>query len=245
MAKKVKKIAKNKDGKPKFDTRRPLDNMEVPEGTRLVEYNAPKSERNVALQTYVELFKAAMAEGMNRREIRKILGLNEDLFDKIEKQVINEDGQVEITKASPYRYYEYIQRQEKCIRDLEYFTNQVDSEIEFYKKAQKDFNSGKIEKLPSGRPNINAGIMAIKTKSDILDKMIKTGQELGIVEKRAKELRVSGNLNLAALPTEELKSLMSKKMKDMHLLVEKEKLPAVYTKMLPPIKCNDEEEKDK
>lgn len=219
--------------KPTYSSRRPLEILDIPEGeTFSHEKNANRIKREETIDKYVMIFKAALDEGMDKREIKKLLGLRDDLFDKIEKIVINEDGQTEIVKATPYRFYEYIRRQEKCVRDLEYFTNKVDDEISMYHRMYELYLKGEIDKPPT-KPNTSAAIMAIKARSDILDKMIKTGQDLGIIEKRAKEIRVSGNLNLAALPTEELKSLLSKKMKELNLLVEEEKLPSVYQKMLP------------
>ncbi len=234
MTKRAKKPKKKNPDLPKFKSRRPLESLPIPEGDGLgtISTSCNRGEPEERKEAYVELFKAALAEGLDKREIKKILGLREDVFEKIEKKVINEDGQVEISKASPYRFYEYLQRQEKCIRDLEFFTNKVDEEIAFYQDAQQKYLEGELMKPPSGRPNIQAGIMAIKARSEILDKMIKTGQDLGIVEKRAKELRVLGNINLAALPTEELKALLTKKMGEMGDLTKKEKLPGVYRKML-------------
>jgi hypothetical protein len=76
--------------------------------------------------------------------------------------------------------------------------------------------------------------MAIKAKSDIFDRVIKTGQEMGIIEKRAKEMRVSGQINLAALPTERLKLLLQKRMQAFESLVKTGTLPAAFNKMLPP-----------
>lgn len=244
MTKRVKNTKKKNSNFPNYKSRRPLESMEVPEGTNFggEADSSNRVEPEQKKEAYTEIFKAALAEGLDKREIKKILGLDEKQFEKIEKKVINEDGQTQISKASPYRYYEYLQRQEKCIRDLEYFTNHIDSELEFYQEMQDQYKNGAIDKMPSGRPNIQGGIMAIRAKSDILDKMVKTGQDLGIIEKRAKELRVLGNINLAALPTEELQVLLTKKMKEMGSLTKLKEMPSVYTKMLTAQVSNGEAE---
>lgn len=194
------------------------------------------SETNTRAKKVIEeeIFKAGLAEGLSRVQIAQMLSLTTAQLAPIEKRVLTEDGQRFLTKATAYRYYEYALKQEQCIRDLDYFVQVIYEESEEYAKVYKDICQGKVDedyKLPS-KPSIQAAIMAIKAKSDIHDKTIKMGQELGIVEKRAKEIRVSGNLNLAALPTEQIRLVLSKKMKQMDNLVSKGEVPSVFDSIL-------------
>jgi transcriptional regulator with XRE-family HTH domain len=232
MGKRIRKAAVDESNIPKRRVRKPVSHR-----LRTQELNKPngkdtsKRARNVVEE---ELFKAGLAEGLTREQIATVLGLTTAQLAPIEKRVLANDGQRFLTKATAYRYYEYYLRQEQCIRDLEYFVQMIYNDAEKYAVAYKNACDGKLDedyKLPP-KPSVQAAVMAIKAKSDIHDKTIRMGQELGIIEKRAKEIRVSGNINLAALPTEQLRLMLDKKLKQMDALVSRGEVPSVFDNIL-------------
>lgn len=180
-----------------------------------------------------ELLRACIAEGMSREDIAAVMQLRDDQIATIEKRLLSNDGQRQLTLSTAHRYYIYCLQQEQCVRDLDYFVEASYQAIDAWNKAAKLYGSpGVARKVLGAAPSNQGAILAIKAKSEILDRTIKMGQDMGIIQKRAKEVRVSGQLNLAALPTEQLKKTLQKKLNQFEELVGKGKLPKQYIKML-------------
>jgi len=180
------------------------------------------------------MLRACVAEGMSRDQIKDTMNLNDHSLGIIEKRLLANDGQLVNNQSTSHKFYIYTLQQEQCARDLEYVLQLIIGDMENWNSAMsklarnEDFDP---RDMPS-KPSPQAAVMAIRAKSEIYDKTIKTGQEMGIIEKRARELRLSGNLNLSALSTEELKNTLDKKLKDFHGLVGNGKLPAVYQRLI-------------
>jgi hypothetical protein len=184
-----------------------------------------------------EMLRACMAESLPRTQIKRILGVGDKDLGIIEKRLLANEGQLFINQSTAHRFFTYTLQQEQCARDLEYILSMIMAEMDIWNEAYRNrLNNDDDEeeggsKLPP-KPSAQAAIMAIKAKSEILDRTIKMGQDLGLIEKRAKELRVSGNLNLASLPTEELRMLRDKKRSEFNELVDEGRLPTVYERMI-------------
>lgn len=180
-----------------------------------------------------ELLRACIAEGMNREEIMIVMGLRDDQVSVIEKRLLANDGQKQLAMTTAHRYYVYCLQQEQCIRDLDYFVEETYQSIKNWNKAAKLYGSpGVARKILGSAPSTQAAVIAIKAKSEIFERTIKTGQDMGVIQKRAKEIRVSGQVNLAALPTEQLRKTLQKKLSQFEELVDKGTLPKMYVKML-------------
>lgn len=170
---------------------------------------------------------------MTRDDILSVMQIREDQLVTIEKRLLANDGQRNLSLSTAHRYYIYCLQQEQCVRDLEFFVQQSYEAIENWNKAAKIYGSpGVARKILGAAPTNQAAILAIKAKSEILDRTLKTGQDMGIIQKRAKEIRVSGSLNLAALPTDQLRIELQKKLRQFDQLVEEGSLPPTYVKML-------------
>jgi hypothetical protein len=171
------------------------------------------------------MLRACISEGMSRDQIKEVMSLNEHGIGVIEKRLLANDGQIALNQSTAHRFYNYTLQQEQCVRDLEYIISMIVAEME----QSRDFSGeGEFNK----RLSPQAAIIAIKAKSEILDKVVKTGQDMGIIEKRARELRVSGNLNLATLSTDDLKKTLSDKLDEFQKLVGTGKLPSVYERLI-------------
>jgi transcriptional regulator with XRE-family HTH domain len=238
MTKRIRKAAsgpkqKRRIRKPVEKTRLRTDSLDHPDDIAPPQQSGGHALRKARSTAQEEIFKAGLAEGMTPAEIAKVLGVSVGELRQIERRVLTTDGQEFISKSTAYRFYEYALQQGQNIRDLEYFIALIYDE--FYEHSEafkaKCRNPEDDIKLPT-RPSIQAAIMAVKAKSDIYDKTMRMGQEMGIIEKRAKEVRVSGDINLAALDTEDLRVMLSKKLKEMDRLVSKGEIPSVFNKML-------------
>lgn len=180
-----------------------------------------------------EMLRACLSEGMHSEDIVRLMRITDVQYAAIEKRLLADDGQKFLTKTSAHRYYLYALQQEQCVRDLDEFIQESYDSIHSWNKAAKLYGSpAAARKVLGPAPPVQSAILAVKAKSEILDRSIKMGQDMGIIQKRAKEVRVSGQLNLAALPTEQLKKELGKKLDQFQELVSKGSIPATYKRML-------------
>jgi len=190
-------------------------------------------DRRKRMRIEEELLRACLAEGMTREDIMAVMDIRDDQLVAIEKRLLANDGQKRLTMSTAHLYYVYCLQQEQCLRDLDFFVDESYQSIANWNKAAKLYGSpGVARKVLGAAPNNQAAILAIKAKSEILDRTIKMGQDMGIIQKRAKEIRVSGDINLAALPTEQLRHVLQKKLSQFDQLVEQGELPKTYINML-------------
>ena len=190
-------------------------------------------ERNKRHRIEVELVRACLSEGMQREDIMRLMDITDGQFAAIEKRLLADDGQKFLTQTAAHRFYLYALQQEQCVRDLDGLIQQVYDSLKNWNDAAEMYSSpAAARKVLGPAPSPQAAILAVKAKSEVLDRTIKMGQDLGIIQKRAKEVRVSGQLNLAALPTKQLKKELGKKLDQFQQLVGKGSLPDTYKQML-------------
>lgn len=216
------------------------------------EYKKNTSEETMSSMTRrhkveEELLRACISENMSREQCMKTLELTESGLQVVEKRLFANDGTRFTSKSTALRYYEYVLNQEQCLRDLDHIVEVIDRDMKDWQEGYEDVKD-KMAALPVGRgelmkqlpprPSLQVAVMAIKAKSSIHGETIKMGQDLGIIEKRAKEVRVSGNINLGAMPTEKLRVMLDDKMTEMQALVQRGKLPPVFQKMMRQEKTN-------
>lgn len=197
------------------------------------------ASRNRRWRIEEELVRCCIAESMSREQIISMLQTDETGLATIDRRLMATDGIRNHNKSTAQKYYEYTLQQEQCARDLTHISELVLNEADEYRRRYNDYlnDSEGTAKLPP-KPALQAAVIAIKARSDIFERSIKLGQDMGLIEKRAKEIRVSGNVNLAALDTEALKDLLSKKLDDMQALVATGKLPKTYRNMLKKVRGN-------
>jgi hypothetical protein len=207
---------------------------------RKAQADEKRSETKSRWRAEEELLRACISEGMTRTNMKQVMSMNERELAEVERRLLANEGQPFINQSTAHRYFTYALQQEQSLRDLEFLLDNIMQEVQLWHEAYEAKVKSKVtdedlddesSKLPP-KPSMQAAIMAIKAKSDIFERTIKMGQDLGLIEKRAKEMRVSGNLNLAALPTEELRTVLNKKLKEFEKLVDEGSLPTVYKKMI-------------
>jgi hypothetical protein len=88
----------------------------------------------------------------------------------------------------------------------------------------------------------SALVTAIKARSDILDRVIKTGQDLGIVKRAAREVNVNAKIDFRSMNVSELKVHLSNEIKEVNdLFVEEPKIFGPATVVLDNILNNKRE----
>ena len=166
--------------------------------------------RDAWIKHAVPYMRAFLAEGLSQDEIKERLGVTDYIYDRVEQYLFDTEATKVSNFGSSRHYYLYLLR-------MEYAARQLDRYIE---KHMDDATGAGV-------------VSAIKAKAGLYGDVIKMGQDLGIVSKRAKELRMYGNINLATLDTDELQELMLSKMKSFADLVSpKAALPDAYNTML-------------
>lgn len=171
----------------------------LPDLVRYDEYKkvhvyASDAMRETWVRKGIKYFRFYLSCGYDKDSICQELGITNDMYDKIELDLVETDGVRMTGMGAAHLYYMYLLRQELSLRILDKFilTNMGDPKM----------------------------IQAIKTKSVILRDIILTGQDLGIVERKAKDIRVLGELNLAVLPTDKLQQLYEERLRYFEEIIE-------------------------
>jgi len=172
---------------------------------------AKKARRPWSREALVYL-RAFIAEGLSRAEIMERMGIDDArVYDKLEYRLMESDGARFVQMGTAHRYYIHSLRIEQLVRELD----------QFVRTHMKD------------DPRKSGVVGAIKAKAQFYKDLVVMGQELGIIDKRAKELRVLGEINLGVLPTEELGELLEKRLawfKD--VMTPPQKLPSAHGNIL-------------
>lgn len=144
-------------------------------------------------------YRACVALMYTREEIIQETGWSLQWLMTMEKYVEDEDKKLNERKDPRIVFAEYRQRQLQCAREL-------DDLCEIFRKSKQ----------------FSALVNAVKARSDILDRIMKTGQDLGIIEKKAKKVEINNNLSVdvQALSVEELRVHMSKEVDELATLLE-------------------------
>jgi len=169
------------------------------------------SQRERWVRDAATYMRAFVAEGLSREEIKGRLDIDDRMYDEIEMQLLETEGAKFTNMGTAHRYYLYMVRIEQCIRELDQF-------IKLH-----------IEEDPR-----KSGVVgAIKAKAGLYENLMKMGQDLGIIQKRAKEIRVLGEINLVAMPNEEIRKLYEERMAWFQSVMQgTPSLPPAYNKIL-------------
>ncbi len=81
--------------------------------------------------------------------------------------------------------------------------------------------------------NTTSLVAAIKARSDVLDRIVKTGQELGVIKRAAREVRVDGQIDFKSMSVRELRIHLQREVTEMReLLRPPEEIGGVATAVL-------------
>jgi hypothetical protein len=155
--------------------------------------------------------RAFLAEGLSREEIKERLDVKDKVYDEIEMRLLESEGAKFTSMGTAQRYYHYMLRNEQFIRELDQFTRL---------HMEDD-------------PRKSGVVGAIKAKAQLTENLMKMGQDLGIISKRAKEIRVLGEINLVTLPNDEIQKLYEERMSWFQSVMQgTPSLPPAYNNIL-------------
>lgn len=157
------------------------------------------------LEREFDYFVKLFSRGLTRIEICDKLAIDpgSPKFEILQDRFYNvyED---EAKSKSPFRIFsEYVAKKSILIQDLEGMKKSYES------KGEKGYKNGQ------------AYVSAVKTQSDIIDSIIKTGQELGIIIKTPEKIELVDGRDPRDMNNDELKNTLRSQMEKLTALSEK------------------------
>lgn len=130
--------------------------------------------------------KLRIYEGDTDEEIMTMLGISTvGRYNELKRELYRQEAAEVTNKTVEDIFLEYKWAQEKCMRDLD------------------DAMKG----IPENQPNALIG--AIKAKSDIIDKVLKTGQEIGVINKEPERKVIIHGHVVAQMDNNSLRKLIA------------------------------------
>lgn len=152
-----------------------------------------------------------IACGTGREESKEILGIGEQVYDSVEAYLFERDAMKYCSMSVPQRFYIYVLK-------MEYATQQLNE----YISANRH-----------GDPTKTNIVGAVKAIAQFQKDIIKTGQELNVIDSKAKNVNVIGDINLNVLSTVEIKELLRERMEKFNDVIgTARKLSGPYSKIL-------------
>lgn len=115
--------------------------------------------------------RGCLVEGLTEDQMCERFGLSWDDVDEIRRQCLDEEAEVIRHRSTEHTYVQYCLEMRRCIDDLEKVgIDYIDS---------KDSEDGTTAKV-----NVSGYVGAVRARADIIDRIIKTGQDFGLIERK-------------------------------------------------------------
>jgi hypothetical protein len=151
-----------------------------------------KIENDARFVRFLQLKK----DGENDDEIRAKFAMDIDTYDRFAKECLLQEVDRIQSKSVGEVYVEYMLAQKKCISDLERMATRFDN-VKHY----------------------SALVNSVKTRSDILDKIIKVGQDFGLLEKRPERREIVAGLMIAKMDDDQLRNTILGELKNLEKMM--------------------------
>lgn len=168
----------------------------------------------------LDLFSRLFSRGKTRIEICEYIGIDpgSPRFEILQDRFY-ERAETQIKSKSPYKLFsEYIEKQSVIIQDLEGM-----------KRSYEVAPGAKSEGKGRGYSQGQAYVAACKTQSDILDKIIKTGQDLGIIVKTPEKIELVNGRDPRDMSQDELTKELESHMAELSILTQKAGIKSTNT----------------
>ena len=163
----------------------------------MIIFGSSKASKAAEQRKLVARLLVYLSEGKTDVEAQAELDVSPAKYANLRKALLESEADRLRETPTEHTYVEYCLAQTACIRDL--------TEIADEAKKQK---------------NMNGLIGAVRARSDIIDKIIKKGQEFGVLEKKAEEKRIVAGIVVAQLSNVELKVAITSQIAELNKLVE-------------------------
>jgi len=139
-----------------------------------------------------------MLNGSSDVDIIDNLGLDTQTYYVVKKFLLENKGGEELQTSSKERFASYVIKQEQNIKDLNDLITNLNSKTQY-----------------------NALVGAIRLRSDILDRIISTGQTLGVIDKEPEKKVFVGGVAISDIGDKELKKGIIKAVSGLNKLMKK------------------------
>lgn len=150
------------------------------------------------LKEAIALIFERQADGKSDVEIMDEMGIGAEDYAALRATMLDKKADEIRLRPVEHVYVEYLIAQTQNIRDLT-------SMIGDFKVSRQ----------------YNAMVGAVRARSDILDKLIKTGQDLGLVKREAIKHQLAGGIIIADLTNVQLKEMITKELSDLEKMMRK------------------------
>jgi hypothetical protein len=144
-------------------------------------------------------FVLYLTRGKNRAEITRALKISEDKFDLLFAQYYEESEQEQQAKTPLRIFTELVGRKNQLVRDLE---------------RLKEALMGERLKSPQ------AYVAAVRAQSDILDSLLKIGQNLGLIVKTPDQVLLVGGRDARELNSDDLEHSIQNEMNEIRQILD-------------------------
>jgi len=157
----------------------------------------PVADSRLQLAEFVKL----LVKHKTREEIIDELGLNTNQFEAFYAKFFEEVESEENSKTPIKRYVEFVQVQTQLVRELEWL----------------------VQHLKSEKKNGQAYVAAIRTQSEIYEKIIKTGQELRLIVKAPESVLLVDGRDAREVDADELELEVNRELQAIRGLIDSKK----------------------
>lgn len=117
--------------------------------------------------------RGCLAEGLDDDAIGERFGLGWQDIEELKRRFLDQEAETLRTRSTEHTYAIYVTEQRQCLGDLDDLINE-------YRGGEEDGDSKKDSKK-----NASAVIGAVRARSDIIDRIMKMGQEVGLIERKS------------------------------------------------------------
>jgi len=144
------------------------------------------------IRAALDLLAIFMSKGYSDMKISSEMDLETSEISQLKGILLHEVGDMDF-KDNPHRaYLSYKLRQEGIIKELEMLSHRLKNE---------------------GQPNAELG--SIRARSDIIDKIMKSGQELGVIPREPKKHQILGGIAITEMTPDDLYKMLNDNSKRM------------------------------
>lgn len=163
-----------------------------------VESRLKKRFKADELRAKLAHLKTQLAMGKSELEIAKELGVTIKTYQDLRKELLRQETTAMYEQTSEEVYLDYKWKQLQCV-------DAIDKAIAVYQSGN----------------NFNALVGAIRVKSDILDKLIKVGQDMGMLARVPESKMLIQGVVVAEMDNSELRKMITKEMTSLSSVMSK------------------------
>lgn len=128
--------------------------------------------RGADLRMAIAKMRGCITEGLDDEDICERFGLSWEDIDELRRKFLDEEAELIRHRSTEHTYVQYCLEMRRCLEDLEKVG--ID-----YVRGSESTDETNVAKV-----NVSGYVGAVRARADILDRIIKTGQDFGLIERK-------------------------------------------------------------